>query len=166
MPEIDRGVGEPAPIGAEPPTLPFAATVWRAQLAGADPLATVRAPEGRFHHSGQLAIYASLTAEGSAVAIRRYLRDADPPRVVVPLRVAAQRILDMTGRPALSVVWQDIRALGARSPTWAFSDAARAAGAQGMLYSSRSRPDLTHLVLFDLSPAVVLGAGEPLPFPP
>src|SRR5690606_42081605 len=38
--------------------------VWRAVLAGADPLARVGNPEGRFHHAGQWAIYTSLTPEG------------------------------------------------------------------------------------------------------
>ena len=142
---------------------PVIGPVWRALLAGTDPLAPVASPEGRFHHSGQWAIYASLTPEGCAVAIRRYLRPDDPPRVVVPLSLRRLRLVDCRGRADLSVVWQDIRAAGAPSPTWAFSDAARAEGAEGMLYSSRSRPDLSHLVLF--SPQAVAAAGAPLPFP-
>ncbi len=137
--------------------------VWRAVFAGADPLAPVGNPEGRFHHAGQWAIYTSLTPEGCAVAIRRYLRAGDPPRVVVPLDLRPLRLADGRGRVELSAVWQDIRAGGAPAPTWAFPDAARAEGAEGMLYSSRSRPDLTHLVLF--SPAVLAGAGAPQPFP-
>ena len=152
-------VREPAPGGAEPHTL--RATLWRAVFAGVDPLAPVTWPEGRFHHSGQWAIYGSLTPEGCAVAIARYLREGDPPRMVVPLQITA-RVLDCSGQPGLSVVWQDVRAGGAVAPTWAASDAARASGAQGMLYSSRSRPDLTHLVLFD--GAAILGMGAALPF--
>lgn len=142
---------------------PVIGPVWRAILAGADPLAPVGSPEGRFHHSGQWALYASLTPEGCAVAIRRYLRPDDPPRVVVPLTLRPLRLADCRGQPELSVVWQDIRAAGAPSPTWAFSDAARAEGAEGMLYSSRSRPDLAHLVLF--SPLAVAAFGASLPFP-
>ncbi|MFZ1468338.1 MAG: RES family NAD+ phosphorylase [Paracoccaceae bacterium] len=141
---------------------PFSGTVWRAMVAGADPLAPVRSPEGRFHHGGQWAIYSSLTAQGCAVAIARYLRADDPPRVVVPLSVTLQ-VINHTGQPALSVVWQDLRASGGLPPTWAHSDNARAAGAQGLLYSSRSRPDLTHLVLFDA--AAIRAAGAPRPFP-
>lgn len=130
----------------------FDGTAFRALFAGGDPLAPALAPAGRFHHSGQWALYASLTPEGCAVAIRRYLRPDDPPRVVVALRVAG-RMADLRGRAAASVVWQEERAAGRPSPTWEFSDAARAVGAQGLLYSSRSRPDLTHLVIFD--PAAV-----------
>jgi hypothetical protein len=144
------------------PALPFDGTAFRALFAGADPLAPAHNPVGRFHHSGQWAIYTSLTPEGCAVAIRRYLRASDPVRTVVPLRVAG-RMADMRGQSEVSVVWQDAWAAGRPSTTWRFSDAARTAGAQGMLYSSRSRPELTHLVIFD--PAAVIGTDAPLPFP-
>jgi hypothetical protein len=139
---------------------PFAGIVWHMIPAGGDPQRPASAPEGRFHHSGQLALYTSLTVEGTVVAMQRYLRADDPPRLVVPLTIAAARLADQRGNPAASVVWQDIRAAGAPAPTWAFSDQARAAGAQGLLYSSRSRPDLVHLVLFDLS--VVQSSGSPV----
>ena len=150
--------------GGVNPTLRFQGSVFRAVFAGADPTAPATGPVGRFHHSGQFAIYTSLTPEGCAVAIARYLRPDDPPRVVVPLQVQAARLADLRGRPEVSVVWQDGWADGVPSPTWAVSDAVRAAGAEGMLYSSRSRPDLSHMVLFD--PAVILGQSRPiLPFP-
>ncbi len=147
----------------EPTLPPYAGTVWRAVFRGGDPLAPASAPEGRFHHSGQFAVYASLTPEGCAVAIRRYLQPGDPLREIVPLSITATRLADLSGQAAASVVWQDIRAGGKPAPTWAFSDAARAAGAEGMLYSSRSRPELTHLVIF--RPGLLHGAGAPLPFP-
>ncbi|MBB3992610.1 hypothetical protein GGR95_000229 [Sulfitobacter undariae] len=35
------------------------------------PCATAKAPEGRFHHSGQAAAYASLSAQGAAIATHR-----------------------------------------------------------------------------------------------
>lgn len=146
--------------------IPFSGTVWRilfADQAGA-PAAPARAPEGRFHHSGQKALYASLTPEGAGVAIRRYLGPQDPPRLILPLLVTGARLADFRGRPEVSVVWQDIYEAGAPSPTWTFSDAARAEGAQGLLYSSRSRPDLTHIVLFDLRATLVCQSGEASPW--
>ena len=139
--------------------IPFSGTVWRMVFAGQDARAPVRSPEGRFHHSGQRAIYTSLTPEGTAVAIRRYVRPDDPPRKVVPLTLAALSVADHRGNPDLSVIWQDIRAAGASAPTWAWSDAAREAGAEGLLYASRSRPDLTHLVLFADPLRIVTGLG-------
>ncbi|MBN2905968.1 MAG: RES family NAD+ phosphorylase [Rhodobacteraceae bacterium] len=148
----------------------FRGMVWRildADRAGA-PCAPARAPEGRFHHSGQVALYASFTAEGAGVAIRRYVQPGDPSRVIVPLRINATRLRDLRALPdptRASVVWQDLRAAGQPAPTWALSDAARAAGAQGMMYPSRSRPELTHLVLFQTSAALVAPAGPPLPWP-
>ena len=126
----------------------FAARVWRLAAAATSPTAPAASPEGRFHHSGQAALYTPLTPEGAAIAIRRYMSADDPPRRLYPLSVNAGRIADMRGDRSLSVVWQDMRATGAPAPTWAISDRLRAAGAQGLLYSSRSRPDLGHLVLF------------------
>lgn len=129
---------------------PFSAPVWRLlpKDLAETPEVAAKAPEGRFHHAGQVAAYASLSAEGAAVAIQRYLDDGIP-RVLVPMRLVAHRVADERGNTDASIVWQDIRAAGNRSPTWAFSDAARKAGAQAMLYSSRSRPELTHVVVFD-----------------
>ena len=147
----------------------FSGTVWRILAADRVEMATApaRHPEGRFHHSGQVALYASLTPEGAGVAIARYLVGDSTPRVIVPLAICAPRIVDHRGDPALSVVWQERRAeTGAPSPTWAFSDAARARGAQGVLYSSRSRPDLSHLALFDLAPETLAPAGPAEPWPP
>ncbi|HCQ65841.1 MAG TPA: hypothetical protein DIU07_12125, partial [Rhodobacteraceae bacterium] len=40
------------------------------------------------------------------------------------------------------------RTTGRQPASWALSDRARATGTEGMLYASRKRPDLTHLVLF------------------
>lgn len=145
--------------------LDFSGTVWRILFkAWADqPLAPARAPEGRFHHSGQIALYASLTAVGAGIAIRRYVSSDDPERVIQPLYLNNANLLDLRGRPDASIVWQDLRERGERSPTWAFSDHARDLGAQGLLYSSRSRPDLSHCVLFNLSPSLVhiAGPGQP-----
>lgn len=123
-----------------------------------DPLGAVVNPEGRFHHDGQPALYASETREGAVVATLSYARRGDPPRVIYPLMLAARRLIDLRDPreavhheldPALaSLRWQEDRASGRAPATWALSDAARAAGADGMLYASRKRPDLTHLVLF------------------
>ncbi len=144
--------------------IPFSGTVYRATLPDTDPRLPVTSPEGRFHHDGQQAIYCSLTAEGTKVAIRRYLSEHPSPRVIWPLEVSVDRVADLRGRPEISVVWQDIRANGSPAPTWAFSDKARANGAQAILYSSRSRPDLTHLVLLSDFEKIIrpIGAAKPL----
>ncbi|KEO51613.1 RES family NAD+ phosphorylase [Thioclava pacifica] len=151
--------------------IPFHGTVWRILFAdrAEDALEPARHPEGRFHHSGQAALYASLSAEGAAVALRRYVRAADPPRVIVPLRIDTARMVDLRGTPdqaAASVVWQGGRKAGAPSPTWVFSDRARSDGAQGLIYASRSRPELSHLVLFEIPRDTVAQAGAAIPWQP
>ena len=150
----------------------FDAIVWRILDASRaeHPLAPATAPEGRFHHHGQAALYASLTAEGAGIAIARYLRPGDPrPRVILPLAAKLSHVWDLRPEPAperASVVWQGLRAQGYPSPTWAFSDAARQSEAQAMIYLSRSRPDLAHIVLFDWSVAGSLRqVGPPQPWP-
>ncbi len=125
------------------------------------PAKPASAPEGRFHHSGQIAAYASLSAEGATVAIRRYLSDG-VERVLVPMWLDAACVVDLRGEAAASIVWQELQAAGAPSPTWAYSDAARESGAQAMLYSSRTRPELSHIVIFD--PSRMRIAGQIVPF--
>jgi len=154
---------------------PFSGIVWRILFAdyADDPTAPARASEGRFHYGDQAAIYTSLTPEGARVAIRRFLAAGDPPRVITPLEVSAFRVLDLrraarndAGVPPTSVVWQGQREQGLRATTWDISDNARRLGAQGILYSSRTRPDLNHLVLFgapvpgDLLQAAPARAGD------
>jgi len=114
----------------------------------ATPNTPARAPEGRFHHSGQIAAYASLSAEGASVAVQRYLND-NIARKLIPMWLKVDCVVDERSNTDASVIWQDIRASGQVPPTWAISDAARDADAKAMLYSSRSRPDLSHVVVFD-----------------
>ena len=89
----------------------FDGPVWRLLpeelVAGVAP---ANAPEGRFHHSGQIAAYASLTAEGTAVAIKRYLAD-NVKRVLVPMWLKAEAVADVRGDAGASVVWQDQRSV-------------------------------------------------------
>lgn len=139
--------------------------VWRLLVTSvvATPSAPAKAPHGRFHHSGQVAAYASLSAEGASVAIKRYLGD-NVERKLVAMRLRAVRVADVRGDPDASVVWQHMQGNGSRPTTWAFSDAARQRGAQAMLYSSRSRPDLSHVVVFE--PNCLIYVGPITPFDP
>jgi hypothetical protein len=115
-------------------------------------------PIGRFHYSEQIALYTSCTQEGAGVAITRYIKPDERERIIVPLQISADRIYDIRETDLssrASMVWQEYVEKGKPAPTWVFSDTARKAGAQGMFYASRSRPELTHLVLFDVSTAVI-----------
>jgi hypothetical protein len=144
---------------------PFTGVVWRIMFSDQEYKAceSVSSPIGRFHHSEQPALYTSCTEEGAGIALKRYLKSDDPARIIVPLQVSSINIYDIRGTDfssKASVVWQDCVAKGESAPTWSYSDKARAAGAQGLLYASRSRPDLTHLVLFDVSAKTVSQAGN------
>ena len=143
---------------------PFSGLVWRIIFSDQAEQAckSVRSPIGRFHHSEQIALYTSCTEEGAGIAIKRYVKPDDAGRIIVPLYVSADRVYDIrktSFSSRASIVWQDCVAKGEAAPTWDYSDAARKSGAQGMLYTSRSRPDLTHLVLFDVSTGIVQQSG-------
>ncbi|PJI92825.1 RES domain-containing protein [Yoonia maricola] len=114
--------------------------------------------EGRFHHDGQSALYASPSPETAAMAIDIYLKQDDAPRVMVPLSLSDARMVDLRSTqtchalgvdPAWpSVPWASERAAGAPATSWRASDVARAYGADGMIYSSRRAPERWHVVLF------------------
>lgn len=119
----------------------------------------VISPEARFHHSEQTALYASPLPASAAVAIDVYLRPDDPPRVIQPLHLTSDRLIDLRD-PATcaavgidpawpSVEWRAQRDAGQPATSWRASDAARAAGADGMIYHSRRDPSRWHMVLFD-----------------
>jgi len=144
---------------------PFKGLVWRIMFADQKHgvCKPVNSPVGRFHHDGQVALYTSCTEEGASVAIKRYVNPNDPERIIVPLAVDMDRIYDIRNTAnsrSASVVWQDTFEKDGFSPTWEYSDAARDAGAQGMLYASRSRPDLSHFVLFLVSAELIKQSGE------
>jgi RES domain len=126
----------------------------------ATPASPAGAPEGRFHHSGQIAAYASLSPEGARVAIQRYLND-NIVRKLIPMWFEADCVVDERENTHASLIWQDLRTSGQVPPTWAISDAARDSGAEAMLYSSRSRPDLSHVVVFSLKCLRYVGPVTP-----
>ncbi|MCB1390011.1 MAG: hypothetical protein KDK12_12855, partial [Rhodobacteraceae bacterium] len=103
---------------------------------------------------------AALTAEGAIAARWPLAHPDDPPREVVPLRVALARVADARrdGRPAQS--WQDARRRGEPGPAWALTDAARAAGAEGLLWR---KGDHDYLVLFETALVEIAGPAHPFP---
>ena len=135
-------------------------------------------PEGRFHHSGQAALYMSPTPEAAKIVVATYLSDGDPPRIIAPLKVTNARVLDLRRGDVLahlgltgaepSVLWQPQRAMGLPATSWAASDAVRGAGADGMIYTSRKDPARWHLVLFhwNTGAAIVQEDGPAQPFHP
>lgn len=136
-------------------------------------------PEGRFHHGGQPALYASPTPQTAAVAIDIYLRPNDPPRVMVPLSIRGANMADLRDHETCdqlgirpdwpSVPWADQRAAGQPATSWKASDAVRQSGADGMIYASRREPQRWHVVLFRWNRSdagSVALAGKPTPWQP
>lgn len=123
-----------------------------------DALEPARHPEGRFHHSGQRALYVSPERATAGVAIDSYYRPGDAPRVIVPLYLESTALLDFRdletstglglGGQETRADWRDERARGSSASSWRASDAARNVGADGIIYPSRKVPSRWHLVLF------------------
>jgi RES domain-containing protein len=152
---------------------------WRSVFAAdtGHVLAGTRSPEGRYHHDGQPALYISPSPAFSRIAIDAYLKADDPPRVIVPLDLTGAELLDVrdtTVQHALGLngteagtLWQPQRAAGLPATSWIASDAARRAGADGMIYAARSDPTRWHVVLFRWNiPAgpIIRQSGSPIPF--
>jgi RES domain-containing protein len=107
-------------------------------------LAPAVSPEGRFHHSGQPALYVSSRPDWAEHAIKAYVRDTDPPRVINELHLTAAKVLDLRDpvhctaaqidSTLAAIPWLPQRAQGLPASTWTVADRARALGADGMIY--------------------------------
>jgi RES domain-containing protein len=158
---------------------PVAGRFWRSVFA-ADldrVLQGARSPEGRYHHDAQPALYLSPSPDYSRIAIDAYLRTDDPPRVIVPLDVTGANLADLRAphvQCALGLngtesgtLWQPECAIGQPATSWIASDAARHAGADGIIYAARSDATRWHIVLFRWNIATgpqVSQSGSPIPF--
>jgi RES domain-containing protein len=136
-----------------------------------------RSPEGRYHHDAQPALYLSPSPAYSRIAIDAYLRADDPPRLIVPFDVSNANLADLRAadvQHALGLngtesgtLWQPERAAGKPATSWIASDAARRAGADGIIYAARSDAMRWHIVLFRWnapSGPQVRQSGPPIPF--
>lgn len=147
----------------------------------ADQVANVLSPPkahsaGRYHRPGQATLYMSPRLEWAMIAVSGYIREDGLPRVVVPLMVSAAHVLDQHDEAACRSVgidrgqsnapWRLALAAGQEPPSWRNADAARAAGADGIIDRSRMIPGGWHVNLFrwnDLCGPLVSVCGEPKP---
>ena len=158
---------------------PVAGRFWRSVFAAdvAQVLDGARSPEGRYHHDGQAALYMSPSPEYSRIAIDAYLRPDDAARVIVPFDVTGatladlrapdvQRALGLDGTES-GILWQPERKAGRSATSWIASDAARNAGADGIIYAARSDATRWHIVLFRWNATtgpLIRQSGSPIPF--
>ena len=154
-------------------------TFFRAVLA--DRVADVLAPPGpdsagRYHRPGQSTLYMSPSVTWATIAVSGYIREDGRPRVIVPLIVGEAHVLDQRDEDACRAIgidrdlsdapWRAALATGHEPPSWRTADAARAAGADGIIDRSRMIPGGWHLNLFRWNglggPAVAV-CGDPVP---
>ena len=113
---------------------------------------------GRYHRPGQPGLYITLEADWAVIAIGRYLLADGIRRVVVPLELDRADIVDQRDLAACTALgidleasqvrWNDELAAGREPPSWLASDAARAAGADGIIDVSRGIAGGWHACLF------------------
>lgn len=134
-----------------------------------------RGSAGRYHRLGQPALYMSPTLEWATIAVSGYIREDGRPRVVVPLMVGAAFVLDQHDADACASLgidrdlsnapWRPALAAGREPPSWRNADAARAAGADGIIDRSRMIPGGWHVDLFrwnDLGGPSIAPCGDPV----
>lgn len=92
------------------------------------------------------------------IAVSGYIREDGRTRVVVPLAVSEAHVLDQHDDEACRLLgidrdlsnaqWRAALQAGREPPSWRNADAARAAGADGIIDRSRMIPNGWHLNLF------------------
>jgi hypothetical protein len=130
---------------------------------------------GRYHRPRQAALYMSPTVDWAMIAVSGYMREDGRPRVVVPLLVSEAFVLDQHDedvcrllgieRDLSNAPWRPALAMGTEPPSWRNSDAARAAGADGIIDRSRMISGGWHVNLFrwnDFGGPSVSVCGEPI----
>lgn len=131
---------------------------------------------GRYHRPGQATLYMSPQIQWAIIAVSGYIREDGRPRVVIPLFVSEALVLDQHDEDACrllsierdfsNVPWRQALADGQEPPSWRNSDAARTAGADGIIDRSRMIPGGWHVNLFrwnDLGGPSVSVCGDPIP---
>ncbi len=164
---------------AETPLHRISGRFWRA--IAADRAGQVLEPPrpdsaGRYHRPGEPALYITPQADWATIAIGRYLLSDGIARVVVPLELDGAELFDQRDPAACAALgidpeqsqvrWNDELTAGREPPSWRASDAARAAGAQGIIDVSRGIAGGWHACLFAWNtpgaPQVRV-SGDPVP---
>lgn len=145
-----------------------------------DRVADVLAPPppesaGRYHRPGQPTLYMSPELEWAMIAVSGYIREDGRPRVAVPLLVSEAHVLDQHDEEACRILgidrdlsnapWRAALEAGHEPLSWKNADAARAAGADGIIDRSRMIPGGWHVNLFrwnEFGGPSISVCGEPI----
>jgi hypothetical protein len=130
---------------------------------------------GRYHRPGQTTLYMSPKLEWAMIAVSGYIREDGRPRVVVPLIIGEARVLDQHDEEACRLLgidrelsnaqWRPVLEAGQEPLSWRNADAARDAGADGIIDRSRQIPGGWHVNLFrwnELGGPSVVVTGVPI----
>ena len=127
------------------------------------------ASAGRYHRPGQPTLYLSPKGDWATVAVSGYMREDGTARVVIPVEVGEAFVVDQRDEAACRKLgnanWRTAIEAGREPPSWRNADAARAAGADGIIDRSRLIPAGWHLNLFRwnaLGGPTVRVAGDPV----
>lgn len=151
------------------PIGPLAAAVWRMIRPARhhEPFSGegARLYGGRWNMKGWPALYLSLDYD---TAIAEYHRGLPRPGTLVPYRVEATKIADLTGRDdslaqAVACRWDEIALRdGEVPPSWSIAQSLIAAGVEGALVPSVRNPGGRNLVLWRWRDAAAPGEGAAL----
>lgn len=134
------------------------------------------ASAGRYHRLGQPALYMTCDPQWARIAVSGYMREDGRPRMILPLEIGPARVLDQRDEAACAALgidreesnvnWRAELAAGREPASWRNADAARSAGADGIIDRSRHIPGGWHVTLFRWNapnaPEVII-AGPPFP---
>ncbi len=111
-------------------------------------------PAARFNRRGQDALYLSKDEESARVALRKYVGDADSPRVIVHYQVESCDLVDLRHvdakdlRQRSSLDWLCALESGREPESWRVADSLRASNEVGLIDPSRKNPSTWHVTLF------------------
>jgi RES domain-containing protein len=131
---------------------------------------------GRYHRHGQPALYITAEHDWAVIALGGYMAEDGIARVVVPLEITPANVFDQHDEQACAALgidrdnsnvrWRMALEKGDEPLSWRNSDAARAAGADGIIDRSRGITGGWHVTLFRwnaLGGPKVKVAGDPMP---
>ncbi len=131
---------------------------------------------GRYHRLGEPALYITPHADWAVIALGGYMADDGLSRVVVPVELDAAYVVDQHDEAACAALgidrdlsqrpWRKALEAGEQPPSWRNSDAARLAGADGIIDRSRGIAGGWHVALFrwnELGGPNVKVCGNPIP---
>lgn len=128
-------------------------------------------PAARYNRIGENALYLSVDEASARIAMKKYVRASDPPRVLIRYKIDPCQVSDIRSandhiRKLVSQDWQAEQRMGKPPGSWTVADALRRANISGLIDPSRKNPQLWHLTMLNWNtpeaPAINM-IGEPQP---